>query len=48
MLTIKGYSDIGDFMMAIDLKCWLQNHYVGDFFRYVDDFFNVFNRSPTS
>ena len=28
--------------------CWWQNHYVGDFFRYVGDFSNVSNRSPTS
>ena len=30
------------------LRCWWQNHYVGDFFRYVGDFLNVLNRSPTS
>jgi len=39
---------IGDFMMVTDLRFWWQNHYVGDFFRYVGDFFSVFNRSPTS
>ena len=22
-------------MMVTDLRCWRQNHYVGDFFRYV-------------
>ena len=27
---------------------WFQNHYVGDFFRYVGDFLNVLNRSSTS
>ena len=37
-----GDSDVGD------LRCWWQNHYVGDFFRYVGDFLNVLNRSPTS
>ena len=31
----KGDSDVGDFMMETDLRCWWQNHYVGDFFRYV-------------
>ena len=35
-------------MMVTDLRCWWQNHYVGDFFRYVGDFLNVLNRSPTS
>ena len=35
-------------MMVTDFRCWWQNHYVGDFFRYVGDFLNVFNRSPTS
>ena len=34
-------------MMVTDLRCWWQNHYVGDFFRYVCDFLNVLNRSPT-
>ena len=34
--------------MVTDLRCWRLNHSVGDFFRYVGDFFNVFNRSPTS
>ena len=28
--------------------CWRQNYYVGDFFRYVGDYSNVLNRSPTS
>ena len=37
-----------DFMMVTDLRCWWQNHYVGDFFRYVGDFLNVLNRSPLS
>ena len=31
---IKGNSDVGDFMMVSDLRCWWHNHYVGDFFRY--------------
>ena len=35
-------------MMTTDLRCWSQNHYVGDFFRYVYDFLNVLNRSPKS
>ena len=39
---------VGDFMMATDFRCWWQNHYVGDLFRYVGDFLNVLNRSPTS
>ena len=34
-------------MMVTDFRCWWQNHDVGDFFRYVGDFLNVFNRSPT-
>ena len=33
-----GDSDVGDFMMVIDLRCWWHNHYVGDFFRYVGHF----------
>ena len=32
---------VGDFMMVTGLRCWLQNHYVGDFP-------NVLNRSPTT
>ena len=32
---------VGDFMMVTDLRCWWQNHYVGDFFRYVGDFLSV-------
>ena len=49
----SGDSDVGDnvmlvFMMVTDSRCWWQNHDVGDFFRYVGDFFNVLNRSPTS
>jgi len=44
-----GDSDVGDIiMMVIDFRCWWQNHYVGEFFRYVGDFLNVLNRSPTS
>ena len=39
---------VGDFTMVTDLRCWWQNHYFGDFFRYVGDFLNVLNRSPTS
>ena len=39
---------VGDFMMMTDFRCWWQNHYIGDFFRYVGDFLNVLNRSPTS
>ena len=39
---------VGDFMMVTDLRCWWQNHYVGDFVRYVGDFLYVLNRSPTS
>ena len=26
------YSDVGDFIMVSNLRCWWQNHYVGDFF----------------
>ena len=33
-----GDNDVGDFMTVTDLRCWWQNHYVGDFFRYVGDF----------
>ena len=43
-----GDSDVGDFMMVTDFRRWWQNHYVGDIFRYVGDFHNVLNRSPTS
>ena len=35
-------------MMVTDLRCWWQNHHVGDFFHYVGDFSNVLNRSSTS
>ena len=43
-----GHNDVDDSMMVTDLRyCWL-NHSVGDFFRYVGDFLNVSNRSPTS
>ena len=35
-------------MMVTDFGCRWQNYYVGDFFRYVGDFLNVLNRSPTS
>ena len=44
----QGDSDVGDFMMVTDFRCWWHNHYVDDFFRYVDDFLNVLNRSLTS
>ena len=27
-----GDSDVGDFMMVTDFRCWWQNHYIGDFF----------------
>ena len=45
---IKGESDVGDFMMVTDFRCWWQYPYVEDFFRYVGDILNVLNRSPTS
>ena len=35
-------------MLVTDFRRWWTNHYTGDFFRYVGDFLNVFNRSPTS
>ena len=35
-------------MLVTDLRCWWQNHYVGDLFRYVGDLLNVLNRSLTS
>ena len=35
-------------MLMTDFRFWWQNHYVGNFFRYVDDFLNVLIRSPTS
>ena len=45
----NGDSDVGDFMMVTDFRCWWQNHYyVVDFFRYVGDFLNVLYRSPIS
>ena len=37
---------VGDFNMVTDLRCWWQNHYVGD--SLCGDFLNVLNRSPTS
>ena len=39
---------VGDFMMVTHFRCWWQNHNIGGFFRYVGDFLNVLNRSPTS
>ena len=43
---------VGDIVMLVTLWWWLiwdwQNHYVGDFFRYVGDFRYVLNRSLTS
>jgi len=39
---------VGDFMMVTNFRCWWQNHYVSDFFRYVSDFLNVLNWSPSS
>ena len=27
----RDVSDVGDFMMVTDLRCWRQNRYVGDF-----------------
>ena len=49
ILPLKmGESDVGDFMMVTDLRCWCQNHYVGEFFRYVGYFLSVLNQSPTS
>ena len=40
---------VGDYMMVTDLRCWWQNHYVCNFFRYVGDFLNrLLNRSSTS
>ena len=37
-----------DDLMMTDMRCWWQNHYVGDFFRYVSDFVNVLNQLLTS
>jgi len=35
----NGVSDVGNIItMVTDLRCWWQNHYVGDFFRDVCDF----------
>ena len=48
MRGLKGDSDVGDFMMVTDLRCWWQNHYVDDFLCYVGDFLNVLNGSATS
>ena len=39
---------VGDFMMVTVYRCWWQNHNACDFFRYIGDFLNVLNRSPTS
>ena len=44
---IMGDSDVGDNGMLVTLWCWLIWD-VGDFFRYLVDFLNVFNRSSTS
>ena len=38
---------VDDFIMVTVLWCWWLNHYVGDLFRHVGDFFNVKNRSLT-
>ena len=48
LVTSLGDSDVGEFMMVTDLRCWWRNHYVGDIFLYVGDFPNVLYRSPTS
>ena len=32
----------------LSARCWRENHYVGDCFRYVGDFLNVLNQSPRS
>ena len=29
---MDGDSDVGDFMMVTDFRCWWQNHHIGDFF----------------
>ena len=34
--------------MVTNFRWWWHNHYVADFFRYVGDFLNALNRSPTS
>ena len=36
-----GDSDVGDFVMVTAFRCWWQDHYVGDFLRYVGDLLNV-------
>ena len=56
--TCKGDSDVGGIVMFVmivtDLRCWWQNHYVGDFFRCwwfsqcIKSVTNILNRSPTS
>ena len=48
MTSLCWWCYIGDVMLVTDFRCWWQNHYVGNFFRYVCDFLNVLNRSPTS
>ena len=35
-------------ILMLVILCWWQNLYIDDFFRYVGDFVNVLNRSPTS
>ena len=35
----NGVSDVGNIVtMVTNLRCWWQNHYVGDFFRDICDF----------
>ena len=44
---------VGDFMMVTDLRCWWQNHYVGDFsviwwfFQCIKSVTYILNLSPT-
>ena len=45
---------VSDFMIVIDLRCWWQNHYVGDFFslcwwssQCIKSVTNISNLSPT-
>ena len=45
-MNLIGYSDVGDFMILTDLRCWWQNHYVGNISLYWR-FFYVLNWWPT-
>ena len=43
----KGYSYVDDFMILTILRCWWQNHYVGDVFSVTFSVTNITNGSQT-